>query len=362
MKREFKDLLAALFLDKSQDEIEKKFGKHFYRDHRSLLQGQKRGSFHKFSHFLSQIKENLGNKTGVFLEVGCGFGLQALFWSNSGYEVCAFDVSQQTIRVFDTLLGDCNEENTCFPLISDALNTPLTEKSADIICANEFISHVSDLSKSLQEFARILRPGGELIISDTDKRSLFSLIIWPRQIKAERRYSGMRRRIVKELLEREQIALTDNDMDRIVRETIGLTKKEIEQVTHLFANTRTVKQLVSKLKLREPFNSEFKYRSPYGQYNERLFTPKQVSILLQRNFDITHIFYPVVCSPFSHVIGFKVIKQLDRFLPASIPLLSATLIGKYVIIGKRRNTASQVQNKGLVQPYSNNSDLTSICE
>ncbi len=335
----FKDLLTDLFLNQSREMIEKKFGKNLYRNNRLLLEGKKRGSFHKFSHSLSQIRGGLENNTGVLLEAGCGFGLHALFWGNSGYEVCAFDISRQTIKVFDALLNDCDKKIPCYPLVSDALNIPLPEQSADIIYANEFISHVPDLSKSLREFARILRPGGELIICDTDKKSLFSFVIWPRQIKAERRYAAMRKKIVKELLEREHLTLNDNEVNRIVRETIGLTKKEIEQVARLFTKTPTVKNVIGAFKLREPFNSEFKCRSPYGQYSERLFTPEQISILLQNNFERIQVFYPTASSPFSHFVSFKIIKFVDKTLPASIPLLSATLVGKYVIVCRRKKAS-----------------------
>lgn len=345
MKKEFKDLLAALFLNKPRDKIEEKFSKSFYRDNHLLIERQKLGSLDKFSQFLNQIKEHLGNKTGLLLEVGCGFGLHALFWSHSGYKVCAFDVSRQTISVFNVILNEYNKETPCYPLTSDALNIPLPTQSTDIIYANEFISHVPDLSQSLREFARILRPGGELIISDTDKRSLFSFVIWPRQKRAEKRYAEMRKTIIREFLERQHLTLTNKEINHVISETIGLTKKEIEQVTQLFVKTRIIKLFVNKLKLREPFNSEFKYRSPYGQYNERLFTPKQVSSLLQNNFDIIHIFYPIVCSPFAHLISFKIIRPLDRLLPTSIPLLSAMLVGKYVIICRRKNAAFRDTNK-----------------
>lgn len=49
--------------------------------------------------------------------------------------------------------------------VADATNTPLPDSSVDIITSFETIEHVPDTLGLLTEFARILKPGGKLIVS-----------------------------------------------------------------------------------------------------------------------------------------------------------------------------------------------------
>lgn len=93
------------------------------------------------------------------------------------------EIASELIKDF----GSC-----CCPLIADACHLPIRDSSVDVIFANEFISHVRNLTKALKEMRRSLKVNGEIAISDGDKNSLvmriYVLIRRGRSYKPKIRY------------------------------------------------------------------------------------------------------------------------------------------------------------------------------
>jgi len=105
------------------------------------------------------------------LEVGCGPGW--LWRGNldrlpSDCAVIASDYSSGMAAEAKTSLDDSR-----FALLAtDAQALPFSDECFDVVAANHMLYHVPDLDSALQEFTRVLRPGGR-IVAATNGRAHF---------------------------------------------------------------------------------------------------------------------------------------------------------------------------------------------
>jgi ubiquinone/menaquinone biosynthesis C-methylase UbiE len=97
-------------------------------------------------------------------DVGTGTGFLAEEALNAGARVVGIDVSEGMLtearsrfagRPFDARAGE-----------ADAL--PLGAGEADAVLANMVLHHAPDPPRAIQEMARVLKPGGRLVITDAD--------------------------------------------------------------------------------------------------------------------------------------------------------------------------------------------------
>lgn len=96
------------------------------------------------------------------LDAGCGSGVYTEWLLERDADVVATDVSEAMIRETESLVGDDAV------LHQADLREPLSfAESASfdgVVCA-QVLDHIEDLSVPIGEFARILRPGGYLVLS-----------------------------------------------------------------------------------------------------------------------------------------------------------------------------------------------------
>ena len=98
---------------------------------------------------------------GRFLEVGCGPGFvtEALRELRPGLTVVGLDLDP-------TLLGVAKD---LFPAVrGDATRLPFADDSFDFVYARLVARHLPDPTAALAEMRRVLRPGGRLVVADTD--------------------------------------------------------------------------------------------------------------------------------------------------------------------------------------------------
>jgi SAM-dependent methyltransferase len=329
---EEKKIFTELFAHKNLEETQERYGVLFYEYYRLFLREWKRGSFEKFIHFMKQIKAQLKNKKGSLLDVGSGFGLHSIILEEFGYEVFSLEVSSEKLKTQNALLADSNRKNRCHPIEGDALHLPFADGSMDVVFANEFISHVPHLLDSFKEIHRVLKTGGEVVISDTDRFSLFSILLALTRNKTEKTYLGLRKDIIERYLERRKKTLTAPQIQSLATMTSGLTKNEIEMIVQAYLEKKGFLSMVRKFQRREPFGRIFPYRSPYGQYADRFFTAVEIAELLGRQFGHQTFFYPLVTSPLAHAISYRLIAEIDDVSPIVLPrFIAQEVIGKYVV-------------------------------
>ena len=98
-------------------------------------------------------------------DIGCGEGrnLQTLASLDSASELTGFDKSTNALtRVRESRRGVAR--GVYLNLVSgDCKNIPASSGSVDLLLASDLLNHLPSLSEPLEEFARVLRPGGVLV-------------------------------------------------------------------------------------------------------------------------------------------------------------------------------------------------------
>lgn len=100
------------------------------------------------------------------LDLGCGLGVHAEFWHARGFRVTGLDHDADLIaharkRAEERRLAIRYEEGR-----ADRL--PFADGSFDIIYANSILEHVENWARCLEEWIRVLAPGGLLWIETTN--------------------------------------------------------------------------------------------------------------------------------------------------------------------------------------------------
>jgi ubiquinone/menaquinone biosynthesis C-methylase UbiE len=115
------------------------------------------------------------------LGAGTGFLTEALL--ARGARVIAVDQAEEMLVALGRKLGaQAGDRLELRRGTADAL--PLPDRSVDRVVANMFLHHVEDPAAALREAARVLRPGGRIVISDLDRHDHEFLLVeqhdrWP---------------------------------------------------------------------------------------------------------------------------------------------------------------------------------------
>ena len=93
------------------------------------------------------------------LDVGCGTGWYSRYWRDRGCRITALDLSP-------AMLHHAQEQQSAHHyLLGDMDALPLKDASVDGIWSNLAVQWSSDLHQVLQQFLRVLRPGGSALFS-----------------------------------------------------------------------------------------------------------------------------------------------------------------------------------------------------
>lgn len=95
------------------------------------------------------------------LDAGCGDGLYSAWLAEQGGDVTGIDFSTQMVEVARDRYG--NDVDFEQADLTDEI--PAEDGSFDLVLCQHVFSHLPDLDSALSEFARVLRPGGELVLS-----------------------------------------------------------------------------------------------------------------------------------------------------------------------------------------------------
>jgi ubiquinone/menaquinone biosynthesis C-methylase UbiE len=103
----------------------------------------------------------------TIVDVGCGAGTQALAWAREGHQVHGVDIS-------DPLIGIARERAAKASVsaefhVGSATRLPLADDSTDLVLMSELLEHVPDWKACVNEALRILRPGGVVYFTTTNR-------------------------------------------------------------------------------------------------------------------------------------------------------------------------------------------------
>ena len=98
-------------------------------------------------------------------DIGAGTGYMAAGLAPLVKEVVAMDGSPAMLEVARRNLQEFN--NVVFHT-SDGASLPLPDASLDTVFANMYLHHITDPLAAIREMARLLKPGGRMVITDMD--------------------------------------------------------------------------------------------------------------------------------------------------------------------------------------------------
>jgi ubiquinone/menaquinone biosynthesis C-methylase UbiE len=107
----------------------------------------------------------IGDVAGLdVLDAACGTGRYALKLAEAGARVAAADASEEMLA---HARRKAAERQLDLDLrLGDLQQLPFRDESFDLVVCALALCHVPDLRPAAQEFARVLRPGGRVVISD----------------------------------------------------------------------------------------------------------------------------------------------------------------------------------------------------
>ena len=100
---------------------------------------------------------------GDILEVGVGTGISLPDYSRSN-RIVGIDISEPMLRKALQRVAEHKLDNVQALAVMDAEKLALPDSSFDVVVAQYVITAVPNPEATLDEFARVLRPGGEIIL------------------------------------------------------------------------------------------------------------------------------------------------------------------------------------------------------
>ena len=129
-------------------------------------------SYYLVNRWLSQDKKG-------FLDLGCGLGRHCILFAKNGFEVFAFDLSENAIeRTRDWMESESLKATYN---VGDMLELPYSDGSMDCILCRNVISHTDTegIKLVIKELARVLKKDGECYLTLGSKKTWGFQQDWP---------------------------------------------------------------------------------------------------------------------------------------------------------------------------------------
>jgi phosphatidylethanolamine/phosphatidyl-N-methylethanolamine N-methyltransferase len=136
--------------------------------------------FHRGRQSTIAVADSIG---GRVLDVGVGTGLSLSDYSSTT-RLCGVDISEPMLRKAQERVRTLNLSNVDMLGVMDAKHLAFADGFFDAVVAQYVITAVPDPEATLDDFVRVLKPGGELILvnhigAESGPRKLFELAFSP---------------------------------------------------------------------------------------------------------------------------------------------------------------------------------------
>ena len=121
------------------------------------------------------------------LDVGCGVGLWALWLAEAvgpSGRVVGIEPEAEKVEAARALVGGKTEPGRLAFTPGDGTAIPLPDRSVDWVWCGDVLHHIVETERALREFLRVVRPGGRIIVKESQ---VLSAMFLPGQPELERR-------------------------------------------------------------------------------------------------------------------------------------------------------------------------------
>jgi SAM-dependent methyltransferase len=108
------------------------------------------------------------------VDVGCGTGAHTARLRELGFDVIGVDLSLVALRKAAAALADEGGRGRVRFVAGSVLDLPFRTGSRGVVVAWGILMHVPDVRSAWMELGRVLRPGGILVVSETNRASVQS--------------------------------------------------------------------------------------------------------------------------------------------------------------------------------------------
>lgn len=126
---------------------------------------------------LESLMSPRSNHYPTVLDVGFGFG-QSLVKLDQRFrpeKIIGLDVDPRTLEWAEDKVNDCNSDVQL--LINNAASIDVPDNSVDLILCHQTLHHIADQASAVNEFYRVLKPGGVLLLAESCRKFIHSLPI-----------------------------------------------------------------------------------------------------------------------------------------------------------------------------------------
>lgn len=122
---------------------------------------------------IQTIEETLGEGNKKVLDVGCGAGFLSNAMAKAGHNVDGIDMSEESLAIAKKY----DETKSVNYQIADAYKLPFEDEVFDAVSAMDFLEHVEEPGKVIEEVSRVLKPGGVFFFHTFSKNILAYLVV-----------------------------------------------------------------------------------------------------------------------------------------------------------------------------------------
>lgn len=113
----------------------------------------------------------------TILDAGCGSCAKSVLLAKRGFHVVACDFSEKALALAEETIRHNAVANRVTLRKGDLLNLPFSDGAFQYVICWGVLMHVPELEQALTELARVLTPGGLLIISEGNMHSVESALL-----------------------------------------------------------------------------------------------------------------------------------------------------------------------------------------
>jgi SAM-dependent methyltransferase len=121
---------------------------------------------------LGECLRNIDIEDEQWLDAGCGSGTLSRYLAGCGGQILGVDASAEMVRNATLRAVEYPDRCLKFRQIDSIAALPISDCSLDGILCSSVLEYVPDVRACLGEFARVLRPGGRLLVSIPNRRSI----------------------------------------------------------------------------------------------------------------------------------------------------------------------------------------------